>query len=62
MDIEENLSEREKEISVIVVCLERAYYAGIENEVVYSALEEMRFNNSITPAMAMRSACKEWDI
>jgi hypothetical protein len=59
-----DLGKYEKDLNKIKKLLEkvREHNNINEVEVIYCALEEMRFNNTITPVMAMMSACKEWDI
>jgi hypothetical protein len=54
--------EHDKEVLKIEIILNRAKEQNLETEVVYYALKEMRFNNAITPVMAMMSACKEYEI
>ena len=41
---------------------QKAKEHNLETEIIYYALKEMRFNNTITPVMAMKSACGEFDI
>ena len=56
------MKEESEEMEEIFKLWEKAKEHNLETEIIYYALKEMKENNSITPVMAMMSACREFDI
>lgn len=48
------------DMKVIGVLLDEAMDNGLEVEVIYTALNLMREDETLTPARAFQEACNEW--
>lgn len=46
----------------VIFCLRAAAEWGLECEVVYSALEVMKANPTVSIAEAINGGCMEWDV